>query len=63
LSVRRLGARLRHDREAGVELEQRLVREMLHCADEVFLTDTAAEITPVRAIDGQPVGRARAGPW
>ena len=50
-------------REAGVELvEQRLVREMLHCSDEVFLTGTAAEITPVRAVDGQPVGEGARGP-
>lgn len=50
-------------REAEVELvEQRLAREMLHCADEVFMTGTAAEITPVRAVDGRPVGSGARGP-
>ena len=50
-------------REAEVELvEQRLAREMLLCSDEVFITGTAAEITPVRAIDGRPVGTGARGP-
>jgi branched-chain amino acid aminotransferase len=50
-------------REAEVELvEQRLAREMLHCADEVFMTGTAAEITPVRAVDGREVGNGARGP-
>jgi branched-chain amino acid aminotransferase len=33
-------------------VEQVLPREILYIADEVFLTGTAAEITPVRSIDG-----------
>jgi branched-chain amino acid aminotransferase len=44
---------LRLARDEGVEIvEQALPREALYVADEVFLTGTAAEITPVRAIDG-----------
>jgi len=40
-------------REEGIEIvEQPLPREALYVADEVFLTGTAAEITPVRSIDG-----------
>jgi branched-chain amino acid aminotransferase len=40
-------------REEGIEvLEQPLPREALYVADEVFLTGTAAEITPVRSVDG-----------
>jgi branched-chain amino acid aminotransferase len=50
-------------REAEIEVvEQRVAREMLHFAQEVFLTGTAAEITPVRAIDGRPVGDGARGP-
>ena len=40
-------------REEGIEIvEQPLPREVLYVADEIFLTGTAAEITPVRAVDG-----------
>ena len=42
--------------------EQRLSREMLYAADEVFFTGTVAEITPVRAVDGKPVGSGARGP-
>jgi branched-chain amino acid aminotransferase len=37
-------------------VEQRFTRDELWCADEVFLTGTAAEITPVREIDGRLIG-------
>jgi branched-chain amino acid aminotransferase len=48
--------------ELGVELvEQRVAREMLYYADEIFLTGTAAEITPVRSVDRKPVGAGRRG--
>ncbi len=40
-------------RDQGVEVvEQSLPREMLYLADEIFMTGTAAEITPVRSVDG-----------
>lgn len=40
-------------KEEGFDVvEQVLPREMLYICDEVFLTGTAVEITPVRAIDG-----------
>ena len=42
--------------------EARLPREMLYAADEVFLTGTAAEITPVRSVDRIQVGVGTAGP-
>lgn len=38
-------------------VEQRFTRDELWCADEVFLTGTAAEITPVAEIDNRPIGR------
>ena len=43
-------------------VEQVLPREMLYVADEVFLTGTAAEITPVRSVDGITVGSGSRGP-
>ncbi len=39
----------------GIEVvEQDLPREMLYLADEVFMTGTAAEITPIRSVDDIP---------
>ena len=42
--------------------EQVLSRESLYLADEVFMSGTAAEITPVRSVDGIQVGEGRCGP-
>lgn len=42
--------------------EQVLPREALYVADEVFMTGTAAEITPVRSIDGIPTRANGPGP-
>ncbi|HEV8632047.1 MAG TPA: branched-chain amino acid transaminase [Thermoanaerobaculia bacterium] len=42
--------------------EAAIPREMLEVADEIFLTGTAAEITPVRSLDGRPVSGGRRGP-
>jgi branched-chain amino acid aminotransferase len=48
---------------AGVPVtEQRLTRDQLYTADEVFLTGTAAELTPVRMIDHRPIGDGTPGP-
>jgi len=50
-------------REIGFEVvEQPIPREMLYLASEVFLTGTAAEITPIRSIDRIPVGKGSRGP-
>ena len=43
-------------------IEQNIPREMLYIADELFLTGTAAEITPVRSVDRITVGNGRKGP-
>ena len=49
--------------ELGVAVEERdLPREALYTSDEVFLTGTAAEITPVRSVDRKPVGSGKPGP-
>lgn len=42
--------------------EQRLPREMLYTCDELFFTGTAAEITPIKSVDGKPVGNGQRGP-
>lgn len=50
-------------RERGYEVVEQLIpREMLYIADEVFLTGTAAEVTPIRSIDHILVGSGRRGP-
>jgi branched-chain amino acid aminotransferase len=43
-------------------MEQRLPRELLYIADEVFFTGTAAEITPIRSIDRIQIGHGARGP-
>jgi len=42
--------------------EGNITRDELYTADEVFLTGTAAEITPVREVDGRVIGSGGAGP-
>jgi len=50
-------------RAEGIEvIERDLPREYLYLADEVFMCGTAAEITPIRAVDGKQVGAGKAGP-
>ena len=43
-------------------VEERFTRDAMYVADEVFLTGTAAEVTPVREIDGRRIGSATPGP-
>ena len=50
-------------REAGYKVrEGRFTRGMLYIADEVFMTGTAAEVTPVREIDDRTIGTGEPGP-
>lgn len=42
-------------------LEREITRTELYLADELFLTGTAAEITPIISIDGKKVGIGKAG--
>ena len=50
-------------RDLGMKVEQRgIPREFLYIADEVFFTGTAAEITPIRAIDKIKIGAGERGP-
>jgi branched-chain amino acid aminotransferase len=48
---------------AGYQVvEQSIPREMLYMADELFLTGTASELTPVRSVDRITVGAGKPGP-
>lgn len=50
-------------REEGIAVvEQSFPRDSLLLADEVFLTGTAAEVTPVREVDDRKIGDGRVGP-
>ncbi|HEX2485740.1 MAG TPA: branched-chain amino acid transaminase [Myxococcota bacterium] len=50
-------------RDKGITVrEVGLARDELYLADEVFLTGTAAEVTPVREIDHRTIGTGRRGP-
>jgi branched-chain amino acid aminotransferase len=50
-------------RDKGMTVsEAPVTRDELYVADEVFLTGTAAEVTPVREIDHRQVGPGRRGP-
>lgn len=49
--------------DMGIKVvEDRMQREALYIADEVFLTGSAAEITPISSIDRITVGNGRRGP-
>jgi branched-chain amino acid aminotransferase len=49
-------------RDLGMDVvEQQVSREMLYYAEEVFMTGTAAEITPVKSVDRRPVGDGKRG--
>jgi len=57
------GAVLELAAEAGIECrETRLTRYDVYTADECFVTGTGAELMPVAAVDGRPIGRGEAGP-
>lgn len=50
-------------RDEGMELVERdIARAELYLADEIFMTGTAAELTPIREIDDRPVGSGVPGP-
>lgn len=49
-------------RNAGLTVVERdLPREYLYLCDELFMVGTAAEITPIRSVDGKPVGTGKPG--
>jgi branched-chain amino acid aminotransferase len=49
--------------EAGLHVSQQpLTRDEVYVADEMFLTGTASELTPVLQVDGRPIGDGAPGP-
>jgi branched-chain amino acid aminotransferase len=49
-------------RHLGIPVEERqLTRDDLYLADELFLTGTAAEVTPVREVDHRKIGDGKRG--
>lgn len=50
-------------RESSVDVsEQAMARDEVYLADEVLMTGTAAEVTPVREVDGRRIGTGQPGP-
>ena len=49
--------------EIGVDIvERRITRDEVYIADEAFFTGTAAEVLPIRSLDGRIIGNGRRGP-
>ncbi|MFN3487211.1 MAG: branched-chain amino acid transaminase, partial [Planctomycetota bacterium] len=54
---------LRLAADEGIEVAQeRFSRDELYIADEAFFTGTAAEVTPIREVDGRTIGSGAPGP-
>ncbi|UHD18387.1 branched-chain amino acid transaminase [Thiocapsa bogorovii] len=50
-------------RDIGIEVvEKRITRDEVYIADEAFFTGTAAEVTPIREVDGRVIGNGGRGP-
>ncbi|MEO1941756.1 MAG: branched-chain amino acid transaminase [Campylobacterales bacterium] len=52
---------LAHDLGIPVE-RRRITRDEVYIADEAFFTGTAAEVTPIREVDGREIGKGTRGP-
>ncbi len=49
--------------EIGIPvIEKRITRDEVYCADEVFFTGTAAEVTPIHELDKRTIGSGKRGP-
>ncbi|MEE9257399.1 MAG: branched-chain amino acid transaminase [bacterium] len=50
-------------REQGLEVKSEVfARDEVYSADEAFFTGTAAELTPIREVDGRSIGSGKPGP-
>ncbi|MBB5186648.1 branched-chain amino acid aminotransferase [Zhongshania antarctica] len=50
-------------KELGLEVsEKRITRDEVYVADEAFFTGTAAEVLPIRELDGRIIGAGKRGP-
>ena len=43
-------------------IERQITRDEVYIADEAFFTGTAAEVTPIREVDGRVIGNGQRGP-
>jgi branched-chain amino acid aminotransferase len=50
------------DEESLRVVEKRITRDEVYVADEAFFTGTAAEVTPIRELDGRAIGSGTRGP-
>jgi branched-chain amino acid aminotransferase len=48
-------------KEGYIIKEEKISRETLYLADEIFMTGTATEIVPVRKVDGLPIAQEKVG--
>ncbi|MEK6652479.1 MAG: branched-chain amino acid transaminase [Nitrospirota bacterium] len=49
-------------RNEGIEIiSEKFTRDELYIADEAFFTGTAAEVTPIREVDGRTIGAGKPG--
>jgi len=49
-------------RNEGIQVvEERFTRDEIYIADEAFFTGTAAEVTPIREVDGRVIGEGKPG--
>lgn len=49
--------------DVGIKVVERdMPREYLYLCDELFMCGTAAEVTPIRSVDGRQVGSGKPGP-
>jgi branched-chain amino acid aminotransferase len=54
---------MQYAKDLGIELrEERITRDEVYVADEAFFTGTAAEVTPIRELDGRVIGSGSRGP-
>jgi branched-chain amino acid aminotransferase len=54
---------LRFAQDLNLEVEEsRFTRDEVYIADEAFFCGTASEVTPIREVDGRPIGRGGMGP-
>ncbi len=50
-------------KDNGIEVEETLfTRDEVYTADELFMTGTAAEVTPIRELDDRSIGTGKPGP-
>jgi len=50
-------------KEFGMDVvSRRVTRDDVYIADEAFFTGTAAEVTPIRDVDGRIIGEGKRGP-